>query len=55
MTQQFINATAVAMRVVERRTGRYEVEGPLHDFPLAPGQSVTIHRRKGVRLCWRKA
>lgn len=40
-------------RLVEERSGRGKVSGPLHDFPLKRGESVTIFRRKGVRLCWR--
>lgn len=52
-TKTFTNPCTRVARVVEERSGRRNPAGPLHDFPLQPGQSVTIHRRDGVRLRWR--
>lgn len=49
-TKTIQNTSNKPIRVVEEKTGRVADPGPLHDFPLKPGASITLDRRPGIRL-----
>ena len=51
--RQYTNNTGSKRELVEEAIGDAE-PGPLHTYPIAPGETVEISPRDGVRIRWRR-
>ncbi len=52
-TRTYTNNKPVTMELVETSRPGNKSEGPLHAFPVKPGESITLTTRPGIRRRWR--